>query len=79
MLFRSLSQHSQFQNSEVPDPDLSEAESPPAAQAARIILGTDAFGDTDVEWQVTSKANPHLMVVGLPGMGKTEALLNICQ
>ena len=46
---------------------------------ARIILGTDAFSDADVEWPVTSKANPHLMVVGLPGMGKTEALLNICR
>ena len=56
-----------------------ETGSSPTTQAARIILGTDAFSETDVEWQVTSKANPHLMVVGLPGMGKTEALLNICQ
>ena len=49
------------------------------SHVARIILGTDAFSSADVEWQVTSKANPHLMIVGLPGMGKTEALLNICQ
>ncbi len=58
----------------------SEPESSPSlSQVARIILGTDAFSGADVEWQVSSKANPHLMVVGLPGMGKTEALLNICQ
>lgn len=46
---------------------------------AHIVLGTDTFCDAVVEWQVTSKANPHLMVVGLPSMVKTEALLNICE
>ena len=45
----------------------------------RIVLGTDSFCDAAVEWQVTSRANPRRMVVGLPGMGKTEALLNICE
>ena len=52
----------------------SELESSPAmSQVARIILGTDAFSDADVEWQVTSKANPHLMIVGLPGTGLSQS------
>ena len=46
---------------------------------ARIILGRDAHNDGEIDWHVTSQGNPHLMVVGLPGMGKTEAVLNICQ
>lgn len=46
---------------------------------ARIVLGTDTFCDAAVDWQATSGANPHLMVVELPCIGKTEALLNICE
>ena len=30
-----------------------------------------------VDWQVSIRTNPHLMMVGLPGMGKTTALINI--
>nr|HQH74427.1 ATP-binding protein [bacterium] len=29
-------------------------------------------------WSPSLKGNPHLMVVGLPGMGKTTCLINIC-
>jgi thymidine kinase len=42
---------------------------------AQIVLGHT--GETQVTWTVSSKANPHLLMVGLSGMGKTEALLNI--
>ena len=55
------------------------AERQGAAEVAQFVLGTDKFSETEVAWHVTSRANPHLMIVGLPGMGKTEALLNICQ
>jgi hypothetical protein len=49
----------------------------PVAEA-RIVFGDSAGGDeSEVTWTVSSKANPHLMMVGLSGMGKTEALLNI--
>jgi DNA phosphorothioation-dependent restriction protein DptH len=30
-------------------------------------------------WPVTVKGNPHLMIAGLPGMGKTTLLLNLCR
>ena len=46
-----------------------------SASEAQIVLGRR--GDDAVTWTVSSKANPHLMMVGLSGMGKTEALLNI--
>lgn len=44
-----------------------------------VILGTDFFSGTEVSWSVNIKGNPHLLVAGLPGMGKTTCLLNICK
>lgn len=43
-----------------------------------ILLGETPSG-TPVEWRVSIRGNPHLMLVGLPGMGKTTALINICR
>jgi hypothetical protein len=44
-----------------------------------IVLGTAAGGNDEVSWRVSIRANPHLMIVGLPGMGKTTCLINICR
>ena len=44
-----------------------------------ICFGTDTFTNTDVRWSVTTKGNPHLLIAGLPGMGKTTCLLNLCR
>jgi len=41
-----------------------------------IILGHDIYG-TPAEWHLSIRGNPHLLMVGLPGMGKTTALVNI--
>jgi DNA phosphorothioation-dependent restriction protein DptH len=49
------------------------------SKAVAIRLGLDVSNDEPVEWSVSSFANPHLMIVGFPGMGKTEAVMNICQ
>ena len=43
----------------------------------RITLGTTA-DSAPVDWTVSIRGNPHLMIVGLPGMGKTTAILNLC-
>ncbi len=48
-------------------------------KAVLIRFGVDKSSNEPVEWSVSSSANPHLMIVGFPGMGKTEAVLNICQ
>jgi hypothetical protein len=40
------------------------------------VLG-EAPGGALVEWRVSIRSNPHLMMVGLPGMGKTTALISI--
>ncbi|AHF86629.1 hypothetical protein RLEG3_12220 [Rhizobium leguminosarum bv. trifolii WSM1689] len=48
------------------------------AEGVDVLLGTTPGGEP-VEWRVSIKSNPHLMVVGLPGMGKTTALVNICR
>lgn len=44
----------------------------------RLLLGVDRFGD-EARWPLTTKGNPHLLVGGLPGMGKTTCLLNLCR
>ena len=44
-----------------------------------IDLGKDIATDTPVRWVLSIKRNPHLMIAGLPGMGKTTTLVNICQ
>jgi hypothetical protein len=44
-----------------------------------VGLGTTTGGADDVCWQLSIRANPHLLVVGLPGMGKTTCLINICR
>ena len=47
---------------------------PPAVQ-----LGTDVLTSANVQWPLTIRGNPHLLIAGLPGMGKTTCLLNLCR
>ncbi len=44
-----------------------------------IALGTDTLTGADVQWPLTIRGNPHLLIAGLPGMGKTTCLLNLCR
>ena len=44
-----------------------------------VQLGTVVGGADPVSWRVSIRGNPHLMIVGLPGMGKTTCLVNICR
>lgn len=55
-----------------PAPDL------PVPGDGRILLGYRDPGDTPLYWRTLIQANPHLMILGLPGMGKTTCLINIC-
>jgi DNA polymerase III delta prime subunit len=48
------------------------------ANVPSVCLGVDVFTGTEVRWPLTVKGNPHLLVAGLPGMGKTTCLLNLC-
>ena len=32
-----------------------------------------------MRWSLPIKGNPHLLIAGLPGMGKTTCLLNLCR
>ena len=62
---------------------LSEERTPVAASAsahrATLLLGRREGTDEDVEWRLSIQGNPHLLIVGLPGMGKTTCLINLCQ
>jgi DNA phosphorothioation-dependent restriction protein DptH len=44
-----------------------------------VCLGTNSLTGSEVHWPLIIKGNPHLLVAGLPGMGKTTCLLNICK
>jgi DNA polymerase III delta prime subunit len=44
-----------------------------------VSLGRDTLTGTEVRWSLTVKGNPHLLVAGLPGMGKTTCLLSLCK
>ena len=44
-----------------------------------ITLGTDTLTEAKVSWPLAIKGNPHLLIAGLPGMGKTTCLLNLCR
>lgn len=44
-----------------------------------LCLGVDVLTGAEVRWPLTVKGNPHLLLAGLPGMGKTTCLLNLCK
>lgn len=48
-------------------------------EAPSVSLGTDTLTGSEVRWPLTVRGNPHLLVAGLPGMGKTTCLLNLCK
>ena len=52
---------------------------PPSQAPDGVVLGYRDDGETPAIWRQDIKTNPHLMILGLPGMGKTSALLNICE
>jgi DNA phosphorothioation-dependent restriction protein DptH len=46
---------------------------------AEIVLGEKLGNEEKVIWRVTIRGNPHLLIVGLPGMGKTTCLIQLCR
>ena len=44
-----------------------------------VGLGTDTLSGTQVDWSLSVRGNPHLLIAGLPGMGKTTCLVNLCK
>lgn len=43
-----------------------------------ILFGYNVRTDALVTWNPSIQGNPHLMIVGQPGMGKTGCIINIC-
>jgi hypothetical protein len=50
-----------------------------ASGAIELLLGTRDGGEEAVRWRVSIQGNPHLLIVGLPGMGKTTCLIQLCR
>ncbi len=42
------------------------------------MLGVDSADGAEIVWNLSVRANPHMMIAGLPGMGKTTCLINLC-
>ena len=51
----------------------------PSTPVVHVLLGEELPEGRSVVWDVSKDGNPHLMVVGLPGTGKTVSLINICR
>ena len=65
-----------------PDPTIpttTKEASVPFADIPSISFGVDVLTGDEVRWSLTIKGNPHMLIAGLPGMGKTTCLLNLCQ
>ncbi len=61
------------QSSEVVEPAISRTRE----ESPSVSFGADALTDAEVRLSLTIQGNPHLLVAGLPGMGKTTCLLNL--
>jgi DNA phosphorothioation-dependent restriction protein DptH len=44
-----------------------------------LELGNTVAADTPIQWKMAITGNPHLMIAGLPGMGKTTCIINLCE
>ena len=44
-----------------------------------IRLGANTLTNADVDWRLGIDGNPHLLIAGLPGMGKTTCVVNLCK
>ena len=69
-------------NNDVTDASDTTGESrsaPVGPEAPSISFGLDVITGEEVRWSLTIKGNPHLLIAGLPGMGKTTCLLNLCK
>jgi DNA phosphorothioation-dependent restriction protein DptH len=60
-------------------PQVNASDEKSGHQIVDVKLGTDLLSSSDVRWQITIKGNPHLLIAGLPGMGKTTCLINACR
>ena len=54
---------------------IAESTNPPRAD---IVLGHRQTDASELTWLPSIRSNPHLMILGLPGMGKTTCLINLC-
>jgi DNA phosphorothioation-dependent restriction protein DptH len=67
--------HLESQRTDIPDVgETNDRDSEPC-----MCLGVDLLTGSEVRWSLTVKGNPHLLVAGLPGMGKTTCLVNLCR
>jgi hypothetical protein len=64
------------------EPQTSATESEPQLPidtVPSVCVGTNLHTGAGVQWPLTVRGNPHLLVAGLPGMGKTTCLLSLCR
>jgi hypothetical protein len=58
-------------------PQAAATDNPTPSAAAKILIGKTKSGE-EVSWTTSIRSNPHLMIVGQPGMGKTTCLISLC-
>ena len=70
--------------SPTPSDDAADPTTPPESNAdartpPRLSLGRDTRSGVRTRLELSVQGNPHLLVAGLPGMGKTTCLVNVCR
>ncbi len=61
------------------DDNQKKSSRPDNKESAEIQLGTEMYVKEPVFWRPSISSNPHLMVVGQPGMGKTTCLVSLSE
>lgn len=59
--------------------DFEQKSVPQQFDGVNLNLGATLATDTPVNWKMAITGNPHLMIAGLPGMGKTTCIINLCE
>lgn len=50
-----------------------------AQEGVDLYLGDSLMSESPISWNMSLRGNPHLMIAGLPGMGKTTCIINLCE
>jgi DNA phosphorothioation-dependent restriction protein DptH len=60
-------------------PVKSQATEESSQRELNVLLGDETQTHNPVYFRPSLRGNPHLLIVGIPGMGKTTAVLNLCR
>ncbi|MCX8034317.1 MAG: hypothetical protein N3A00_03245 [Thermodesulfovibrio sp.] len=64
-------------NKSIEEGEMNDIKTPEIKEKIKILLGFTRDSQDEIYWDISIRSNPHLLLVGLSGMGKTTCLINI--